>query len=159
MNFDKNLLLKLGMMLVLLAAIVTPLAMTHEAPPKQWEIEGVAVSPKINRNKMFVYPESGVLNKGKYIPLRLQHQDGLATVVGHVTDLYLKNHRLHFKAVLQEDRETKSIVEKIHNGHIKGVSIGFIPYGEYGVDIVELSIVDVPADDEAQIETIKEIQP
>jgi HK97 family phage major capsid protein/HK97 family phage prohead protease len=139
---------------------------------EQRTIEGVASTPTVDRMGDIVDPMGAIFN----VPMPLLWQHKHDQPVGHVTFAKSKHDGIQIKAKIvriDEPGELKNLVDKawqaVKHGLVKGLSIGFKPL-EDGVQLLntggfrfnkwswyELSLVTVPANNEATITIVKSL--
>jgi HK97 family phage major capsid protein/HK97 family phage prohead protease len=134
-------------------------------------IKGIASTPTTDRVGDIVEPKGAQYKLP--IPLLWQHQHDAP--IGHVTKVELTDEGIQIEAQLQkydEPGELKNLLDKawgmIKTKLVQGMSIGFSPIewadikGSFGSrftkwDWLELSVVTIPANSEASIQTIKSL--
>jgi HK97 family phage prohead protease len=128
-----------------------------------YEIEGIAFTVQKNRKDLVVLPSALKHTRSLQIPLLYGH---MATkgVIGKVTKIIVGNGVVRFKAELTRTERNAHIIDKVLKGYIKHVSIGFIALEttDEGVvtkmDLLEISIVPIPADPTAVIKKITKVE-
>lgn len=147
----------------LLLSVVVGLTMLASTVQADYlRIRGVATGSGVNRANTVVLPSAyDNQRKGKHIPLLLDHERSLESAVGFVTGLFNMGNREEFEAVIPLTKDSAPIIEKILNGVLRNISIGFRSKtpeeGEMSLplitelDLMEISIVTVPMDPEAVI--------
>lgn len=103
------------------------------------------------------------------IPLLDSHKQDSEHVLGTVISAYEDEHGLFIKARLADTPRVEEIRQKLKQGHIKKMSIGFFIEAqsfteqdgrEYRViekaDLIEVSVVPIPANSRAEILAVKE---
>lgn len=137
------------------------------------EIEGVATTPTPDRMGDIVEPKGAVFK----LPLPFLSQHSSSKPIGHVISAKTSDDGITVKAKLVKpyDGAPKSWAERldeawadIRSGLVRGLSIGFSPIEESRIsdtfsfrylrwEWLELSAVTIPANAEANIQTVKSI--
>lgn len=141
----------------------------HEG--QTYSFEAIANSSVVNRNDSCVLPIAYEKVIGLRVPLLLEHSWSHRAILGTVVVTGTDGKRLFIKAEFTITRDNKRALEKVIKGYSRFLSIGFLaepinkkhPIGNTGLayyekpllfdemDLVEVSIVAVPADSTAQI--------
>lgn len=142
---------------------------TKDVDAEQRVITGIATTPRVDSYQDIVEPQ-GVRYRGP-VNLYLYHSHNLP--VGNVEFGKATKSGIPFKATLPDVKEAGTVRERVNEAWhslkyklLQAVSIGFLPIdaehieGTYGMrykswEMLELSLVGVPANPDALIDTVK----
>jgi len=104
------------------------------------------------------------------VPLIDWHGDSLSRLIGSVAELKSTQVGLWFRAQFSSDPEAQSARRKAKEGHLTGVSIGYLPVKRsakmvgdrlvqvlHEVRLLEVSLTPIPANPEAQLASVKSL--
>jgi HK97 family phage prohead protease len=152
--------------ITLVLALVVGLYAGYEEAQQRWfpleyEIIGVCSSTQLNRYGLVMSEEAYSIEAvkfkyGKKVPLLLDHKSLTSHVVGVVDKIEVGKGQIFFRAKIKKTDQNAEIVDKLLNKEIDSVSIGFIQKRVVNrvildIDLLEISLVSVPADTGAKI--------
>jgi len=124
-----------------------------------YKISGIAHTNNFNRNGRAIDPQ-GFNPRGHQIPILLEHESKSSHILGHVTKIIKGSRKVYFEAELNFENHN-NILNLVLNKYLAYVSIGYIPMTNavsgmtLDADILEISLVPVPADPQARIISIE----
>lgn len=134
---------------------------------KDGTIEGIASTSVLDRQEEVVSVEGWDLKNFKKAPRLLWAHDHTEPAIGKVTKIYYegegKKKALKFDAVFQEVTEKARAIKKlVEDGFINTFSVGFKPLEMEGnqitkQELLEISVVNVPANPEAMLLAYKSL--
>lgn len=132
--------------------------------PTTYEIVGVCSTFDMNRNGLALTPGAYKTVQAVNIPLLIDHDASVGSIVGRVTEITTLEDKVIFRAQIRATNKTKAVIQKILSGELNGISIGFIPLGFDGttrrihsIDLLEISLVAIPADPGARVLAIRKL--
>lgn len=139
-----------------------------EVKNKDGKIEGIASTSVLDRQNESVNVDGWDLKAFKKNPLLLWAHDHSEPAIGKVTKVKVegegKKRSLLFEAVFQEVTEkAKAVKQLVEDGFISAFSVGFRPLEMEGDEIIkqellEISVVNVPANPEAMLLAYKSLR-
>lgn len=156
-----------GLFIAVFAAALTGCQISIKVPPTEYELTAIASTDKVNAygyqviTSAFLNDAYLVNTKQKIVPLLINHDASTHSVLGRVDSLELQFGKVVFTATIVDTVANRELIRKIQNKEITAVSIGFKPTkmkGKiiYGVELLEISVVPIPADKGARIISIEE---
>ena len=137
---------------------------------KVYLIKGIASSGGLTVKDLIIESSSVAndiqqLKSGEmFIPLLMDHVPSVRAIIGRVVDLRIEGKSIAFSAIIRDTDRNHYLIEQIKSGEVKGVSMGFdalLIEDDVVIimDLVEISLVYVGADEFAQITSIERIDP
>lgn len=163
----------IGIMLVGLLTVsagVVVQEVESQSQVKIYRISGVAIPFGLTVDGRLIDADTTNTSVHRNTPLLVDHGRSIDNIVGKVTRLFRSQGVLKFEAeIYVTDEKVAALVKKILIGEIRGISIGIvgtvIPIKRFPTDdspllvsvdntVLEISIVNVPAYSNAEIESI-----